>query len=219
MNEKHLVEVLLDELLPKSVIEDFKRGIPLFPEAYEEVTIYFSDLVSFTKISAALAPMDVVNMLNKMYTVFDDISTKFDVYKVATIGDAYFVASGVPIRNGRRHALEIVKMALNLLHSCTDLKVPNMEDRNLKIRIGIHSGPCVAGVVGVKTPRYLLFGETVDIASKLEAAGEAMRVHISETTTSLMEDCTEFDFVVNHTHLQISDEKQLKTFWAEEKTP
>ena len=159
--------MLLQELLPKSIIDDLKVGKPLQPQTYEEVTIFFSDIVSFTRISAAGTPMDVVWMLNLMYTLFDDISAEFDVYKIATIGDAYFVASGVPVPNGTKHAREIAKMALALLKAIGDFIIQHLMSETLKMRIGIHTCSCVAGVVGMKTPRYLLFGDTVDTASKI----------------------------------------------------
>ena len=140
MEEKDKVEHLLLELLPKSIANDLKFGKRIAPESFEAVTIFFSDLVSFTRISAAGTPMDVVKMLNLMYTVFDDIATKYDVYKVATIGDAYFVASGVPLRNGDKHAIEISNMALSLLDACSRLPVPHLPQEMLKLRIGIHTG-------------------------------------------------------------------------------
>ena len=135
------------ELLPRSITDKLKRGLKVDPETFEEVTIFFSDVVSFTRISAAGTPIDVVRMLNLMYTLFDDISAKFDVYKVATIGDAYFVASGVPIRNGDQHASEICGMALALLKSVGTLTIPHIPSETLKLRIGIHSGPCLAGKI------------------------------------------------------------------------
>lgn len=133
-------------------------------------------------ISALGEPMDIVGMLNNMYTLFDDIAKQYDVYKVATIGDAYMAASGVPIRNGTKHASEICHLALILLASVDQMIIPHLPDRHLSIRVGIHSGPCVGGVAGLKMPRYLLFGDTVDIAAKLESTGKPMKIRISETT-------------------------------------
>ena len=215
MDEKHLVEVLLNELLPLSVIEDIKLGIPLVPEAYDEVTIYFSDIVSFTKISASLSPMDVVSMLNMMYTLFDDISTEFEVYKIATIGDAYFVASGVPIPNGDDHAMEICRMSLELLHAVSYCPVPHARGESIKLRIGVHTGPVVAGIAGIKMPRYMLFGDTVDIAEKLEAEGESSRVHVSETTVAILNAKGGFQFE-SHNSLNIKGIGVIKTFWLKE---
>ena len=152
--EKLKVEVLLLELLPKSIADCLKRGEKILPETFESVTIFFSDVVSFTRISAAGTPIDVVRMLNLMYTLFDDISAKFDVYKVATIGDAYFVASGVPIRNGTCHAAEICNMALALLDAVSNLPIPHLPNENLQLRIGIHSGSCVGGMYKIYTSSF-----------------------------------------------------------------
>ena len=160
--------------------------------------------------------MDVVKMLNLMYTLFDDISAKFDVYKIATIGDAYFVASGVPTRNGSRHAQEIISMAISLLKESQFFVIPHLPLQTMKMRIGIHTGPCVAGVVGVKTPRYLLFGETVDIASKMESTGEAMKIQISETTAKKIEGCKEFKVTRRNTDIPIKGLEYLNTYWVEE---
>jgi atrial natriuretic peptide receptor A len=120
---------------------------------YDQVTIYFSDIVGFTSISAESTPMQVVNLLNDLYTCFDKIVGHFDVYKVETIGDAYMVVSGLPVRNGDLHAREIARMALALLAKVRSFKIHHRPDEKLKLRIGIHSGSCCAGVVGLKMPR------------------------------------------------------------------
>lgn len=129
------------------------------PESFDMVTIYFSDIVGFTTISAYSSPFEVVQLLNDLYTMFDSICDDFDVYKVETIGDAYMVVSGLPIRNGNKHAGEIATMALNLLHNCGKFKIRHLPGIPLRLRIGLHSGACVAGVVGSKMPRYCLFGK------------------------------------------------------------
>ena len=184
--EKNIAEYLLSELLPTSIVKSLKQGKKVEPETFDSVTILFSDIVSFTSISAAGTPIDVVKMLNLMYTVFDEISSKLDVYKVATIGDAYFVASGVPTRNGGRHVVEICKMAVELLEACKTLEIPHLPGQMLRLRIGIHTGPCLAGVVGVKMPRYLLFGDTIDIASMMESRGQPMKIHVSKQVAAIL---------------------------------
>lgn len=178
--------MLLRELIPSSIASTLMSGSKVEPESFDNSTIFFSDIVSFTSISASATPYDVVQMLNKMYTIFDDVSGQYDVYKVATIGDAYYVVSGVPVRNRDRHAGEVCGMAVQLLQCGAKFTLPNSQE-TLKLRIGIHSGPCVAGVAGIKMPRYLLFGDTVDIASRMEAAGASMKIHISPSTKQLLE--------------------------------
>ncbi|GFN78509.1 guanylate cyclase [Plakobranchus ocellatus] len=187
--EKKMTDNLLLRMLPRSVAEKLKLGQKVIPEQFEQVTIYFSDIVGFTELSAESTPMEVVDLLNELYTCFDKTIERFDVYKVETIGDAYMVVSGLPIRNGDRHAGEIASMALQVLDAIrkTKFKIHGRKDITLKIRIGIHSGPCCAGVVGQKMPRYCLFGDTINTASRLESTGEALKVHCSEDCKMILD--------------------------------
>uniref|UniRef100_A0A8C5GRV1 Guanylate cyclase n=1 Tax=Gouania willdenowi TaxID=441366 RepID=A0A8C5GRV1_GOUWI len=169
--ERNKTEKLIGQLLPKSVAQSLKKGKPVRPEDYSDCTLYFSDIVGFTTISALSEPIEVVDLLNDLYTMFDAIIATHDVYKVETIGDAYMVASGVPNRNGTRHAAEVSNMSLDILHSIAAFKIKHMPEVKVKIRIGLHSGPVVAGVVGLTMPRYCLFGDTVTTASHMEATG------------------------------------------------
>uniref|UniRef100_A0A8C5CPA3 Guanylate cyclase n=1 Tax=Gadus morhua TaxID=8049 RepID=A0A8C5CPA3_GADMO len=169
--ERKKTDKLISQLLPESVARSLKLGNPVEPEHYADSTLYFSDIVGFTTISALSEPIEVVDLLNDLYTLFDAIIASHDVYKVETIGDAYMVASGVPNRNGTRHAAEVSNMSLDILHCIGAFKIKHMPEIKVKIRIGLHSGPVVAGVVGHTMPRYCLFGDTVTQASHLEATG------------------------------------------------
>uniref|UniRef100_A0A8W4FHF6 Guanylate cyclase n=1 Tax=Sus scrofa TaxID=9823 RepID=A0A8W4FHF6_PIG len=146
-------------------------GAPVEPEYFDQVTIYFSDVVGFTIISALSEPIEVVGLLNDLYTLFDAVLSGHDMYKVETIGDAYMVASGLPRRNGSWHATEIANMALDMLGSVGDFRMRHTPTVPIHIRTGLHSGPCVAGVVGLTMPRYCLFGDTVNTASRMESTG------------------------------------------------
>lgn len=185
--EKQKTEKLLTQMLPPSVAEALKVGGTVEPEHFDSVTIYFSDIVGFTTISANSEPIEVVDLLNDLYTIFDAIIGNHDVYKVETIGDAYMVASGLPVPNGNRHAVEIANMSLDILSAVGTFKMRHMPDVPVRIRIGLHTGPCVAGVVGLIMPRYCLFGDTVTTASRMESGGLPCRIHVHESTAKFLQ--------------------------------
>ncbi|XP_061565050.1 guanylyl cyclase C [Cololabis saira] len=174
-------------LLPRPVVKSLKETGVVEPELYDEVTIYFSDIVGFTTLCQYSTPMEVVDMLNDIYKGFDCIVDHHDVYKVETIGDAYMVASGLPKRNGNRHAVDICRMALDILAFMGTFQLRHLPGIPVWIRIGVHSGPCAAGVVGMKMPRYCLFGDTVNTASRMESTGHPLRIHVSGPTINILQ--------------------------------
>ncbi|XP_055954535.1 uncharacterized protein LOC126811279 [Patella vulgata] len=185
--EKKRTETLLHQMLPKSVADKLKANEVVDPENFVEATLFFSDIQGFTQLSARSSPIQVVEMLNSLYSCFDGRIAMYDVYKVETIGDAYMVVSGVPKRNNNQHAAEIGTMALSLLDHISRLEIPHLPGTKFKLRIGIHTGAVVAGVVGMKMPRYCLFGETVSIAAKMESLGKPGRIHISHSTKDALQ--------------------------------
>ncbi|XP_029933944.1 heat-stable enterotoxin receptor [Myripristis murdjan] len=189
--ERDRADCLNVMLLPGPVVKSLKETGVVEPELYEEVTVYFSDIVGFTTLCQYSTPMQVVDMLNDIYKSFDSVLDHHDVYKVETIGDAYMVASGLPKRNGNRHAVDICRMALDILAFIGTFQLRHMPGIPVWIRIGVHSGPCAAGVVGMKMPRYCLFGDTVNTASRMESAGHPLRIHVSQPTIDILQrtDC------------------------------
>ncbi|XP_072353260.1 atrial natriuretic peptide receptor 2 isoform X2 [Scyliorhinus torazame] len=212
LEEKRKAENLLYQILPHSVAEQLKWGETVQAEAFDSVTIYFSDIVGFTTMSAESTPLQVVTLLNDLYTCFDAIIDNFDVYKVETIGDAYMVVSGLPVRNGKLHARETARMSLALLEAVKSFKIRHRPNDQLKLRIGIHTGPVCAGVVGLKMPRYCLFGDTVNTASRMESTGEALKIHVSSTTKNVLDEFGNFDLELRG-DVEMKGKGKLRTYW------
>ncbi|KAJ1358318.1 Receptor-type guanylate cyclase gcy-23 [Parelaphostrongylus tenuis] len=144
------------------------------------------DIVGFTTICSSSTPLEVVNMLNGIYTKFDDVINKNQAYKVETIGDAYMVVSGIPEENGTRHIMHISDTALEIMELLKTFEIPHRRDTRLRIRIGFHCGSVAAGVVGLTAPRYCLFGDTVNMASRMESTGEPEKIQMSENAREML---------------------------------
>ncbi|KAF8372518.1 hypothetical protein PRIPAC_78947, partial [Pristionchus pacificus] len=184
--EKKKSDVLLYRMLPRQVADKLKLGQSVEPEMYDNVSIFFSDVVKFTNLAAKCTPLQVVNLLNDLYSIFDGIIDEHDVYKVETIGDGYLCVSGLPHRNGNEHIKEISLMSIAFLASLQSFRVPHLPKERINLRIGIHTGSCVAGVVGMTMPRYCLFGDTVNTASRMESNGKPGHIHLSTEANRLL---------------------------------
>ncbi|XP_025026128.1 guanylate cyclase soluble subunit beta-2-like [Python bivittatus] len=177
--EKKKSEALLYAMLPKHVANQLKEGKKVEAGDFSCCTILFSDVVTFTTICSVCEPIQIVNMLNSMYSKFDRLTSIHGVYKVETIGDAYMVVGGVPVPVPS-HAERVANFALGMRIAAGEVMNP-ITTRPIQIRIGIHTGPVLAGVVGEKMPRYCLFGDTVNTASRMESHGLPDKIHISST--------------------------------------
>ncbi|XP_013393540.1 receptor-type guanylate cyclase daf-11 [Lingula anatina] len=212
--EKHRTDSLLYQMLPQPVADQLKSKTDVSAEYFKEVTVFFSDIVGFTRISMQCTPMEIVTILNTIYRLFDEHIGLFDVYKVETIGESYMVASGLPTRNGNKHASEIANMSLDLLNTCNDIEFSNLAtfEGKIRLRIGVHTGPLVAGVVGSKLPRYCLFGDTVNTASRMETYSLPHRIHISHTTYRLL-DKTGCYIMQRRGDIEVKGKGHMTTYW------
>ena len=189
--EKDRSENLLLNILPEEIAQELKKTGKAAPKKYECVTILFTDFKDFTKLVASISETTLVVELNDIFSQFDDIIDEFGIEKIETIGDAYMAASGLP-RENPKHALRCVEAAFRMIEF--------LEQRNgnseisWNMRVGIHSGPVVAGVVGKKKFAYDLFGDSVNTASRMESNGEVGKVNISQTTYKLLQDDPDFSF-------------------------
>eukprot|EP00794_Sanderia_malayensis_P009042 gene9042-10009_t len=212
LEEKKKIENLLERMLPASVAKQLTQGKEVEAETFKHVSIYFSDIVGFTELCAESTPMQVVQLLNDLYTLFDNIIKGYDVYKVETIGDAYMVVSGLPIPNEKQHASEIALMALHINSSIKTFKIHHRSKGTLQLRIGINSGSVVAGVVGTTMPRYCLFGDTVNTASRMESNGAASKIHISESTKLALDAVGGFK-TESRGFISVKGKGKIETFW------
>jgi class 3 adenylate cyclase/ligand-binding sensor domain-containing protein len=177
--EKSKSERLLHNMLPEAIAQRLKANTSAIAERHEEVTVLFADLVGFTELSSRTTPEDLVAMLNDVFSRFDSLAHELGAEKIKTIGDAYLVAAGCPAPS-KDHADVMVRMAFGMLDV---IEAVNRErGTRLDIRIGLHSGAVVAGVIGTSKYTYDLWGDTVNTASRMESHGAAGRIHLSAAT-------------------------------------
>jgi class 3 adenylate cyclase len=174
--EREKSERLLLNVLPASVAERLKRGEDV-ADYFEEVSILFADIEGFTCLSAGKAPDALVRLLNAIFSMFDELAEKHCLEKIKSIGDAYMVASGLPTPRAD-HLEALADMALDMLAAMKTLR--QREAHQLKLRIGINTGPVVAGIIGIKKFSYDLWGDTINVASRMESAGIAGKIQVTE---------------------------------------
>ncbi|MFY0569350.1 adenylate/guanylate cyclase domain-containing protein [Archangium lansingense] len=171
-------ERLLLNVLPPPIAERLKRGEQTIAERFEDVTVLFADLVGFSRWAAPIAPEEVVEVLGHVFTAFDALTERHGLEKIKTIGDAYMVVAGVPTPR-KDHREVMARMALEILDAVERMKAAGM---TLDVRVGMHSGPVVAGIIGTRKFAYDLWGDTVNMASRLESHGLPGRIQVSEST-------------------------------------
>ena len=176
---------LLRNILPSAIVENLKKGDGATAERFESATVLFADIVGFTSLAARISPLELVNFLNPIFSKFDQLTEKHDVEKIKTSGDAYMVAGGVPVPRAD-HAEAIANMALDMQEAIADFKTDTGE--SFQIRIGINTGPVVAGVIGTKKFIYDLWGDTVNVASRMESQGLPGYIQVTTAIYELLKD-------------------------------
>lgn len=186
--QKEEIEKLLLNILPKKIAKELQEMGFAKSRDYESVTVLFTDFKDFTRISSKLTPVELVTELNDYFTAFDDISEKYKLEKIKTIGDSYMCAGGLPTRNNT-HPFDTVRAAIEMQQFViVKNKSRSKDEDHWELRAGIHSGPIMAGVVGKKKYAYDIWGSTVNVASRMESAGEPGKVNISSDTFELVKD-------------------------------
>ena len=172
-------ERLLLNILPRPVAEKLKQGPDIIAESFSEVTVLFADIVNFTQLTETQPAANIVDLLNKVFSRFDQLAENHGLEKIKTIGDAYMVAAGLP-QPTANHALAVAAMAVEMQQTLVEFNAQT--NQNISLRIGIHTGPVVAGVIGLKKFAYDLWGDTVNTASRMESHGVPNGIQISEAT-------------------------------------
>lgn len=211
--EKQKYKDLLISILPQQIVTRLNDGEATIADRHNDVTVLFSDIVGFTKMSAKLPPAHVVDYLNRVFTGFDKTAKELGVEKIKTIGDAYMVAAGVP-EDREDHAEVIVEMALKMLEQVEALN--HETDHPMHIRVGVHSGPVVAGIIGSHRFLYDVWGDTVNFASRLEATGTPGRVQVSEITARKI--AHRFD-VSEPVDTRVKGKGQVRTYYVTQRKP
>lgn len=208
--EKQRSESLLLNILPADIAEELKENDSVQAKLFNDVTVLFTDFKDFTKASERLSPQELVDELHTCFKGFDEIITKYNIEKIKTVGDAYLAVSGLPTENPN-HAEDMVNAALEIRDFMLKRKTENVE-KSFEVRIGIHSGSVVAGIVGVKKFAYDIWGDTVNTAARMEQNSEAGKINLSHTTHDLVSDKFYFQY---RGELEAKNKGKLKMYFVE----
>ncbi|KAK3104653.1 hypothetical protein FSP39_007236 [Pinctada imbricata] len=212
--EKKRTDSLLYQMVPKLIADRLKKKLAADAEYYKSVTIFFSDVHGFNRISITSTPLQIVDLLNALYETIDGMLDEYDVYKVETINDSYMVGSGLPDRTKDKHAAEIANFALDLLSVLKAGPIGGIH--SLALRMGVNTGPCMAGVIGSVMPRYCLFGDTVNTASRMKAHSHANKINISHTTYMTLKKFKTF-IMQKRGVVNIKGKGDMLTYWLKGK--
>eukprot|EP00547_Thalassionema_nitzschioides_P016529 CAMPEP_0194240680 /NCGR_PEP_ID=MMETSP0158-20130606/6778_1 /TAXON_ID=33649 /ORGANISM="Thalassionema nitzschioides, Strain L26-B" /LENGTH=1190 /DNA_ID=CAMNT_0038975425 /DNA_START=76 /DNA_END=3648 /DNA_ORIENTATION=+ len=215
-NNDESEHALLYELLPKHVADVLRSGGKVEPESRDLVTIFFSDIVGFTNISSELEPIQISDLLDRLYHKFDALSQKHDVFKVETIGDAYMAVTNLIKDQPDDHAKRIAGFAIDAILAAngTLIDTDHPERGFVNIRVGFHSGPVVANVVGTRSPRYCLFGDAVNTASRMESNSKENRIHCSARAAGLLLNQWPELQLEHRGRIKIKGKGEMRTFWV-----
>jgi class 3 adenylate cyclase len=206
--EQRKSETLLLNILPARIAERLKNETSAIAEGCSDVSVLFSDIVGFTKLSQQVTPEELVRRLNLVFTRFDDLAEQLGLEKIKTIGDAYMVVGGLEGRAD--HAKRIAEMAIAMQRAIAEI------DATLGIRVGIHSGPVVAGVIGKKKFSYDVWGDTVNTASRMESHGVPGEIHVTEETKRRLEEQFAFEC---RGELEIKGKGPMTTYLLRARSP
>lgn len=189
--ERERSERLLLNVLPVPVAERLKQTQDIIADSVEDVSVMFVDIVDFLPLSTSMPPVEMVQMLNNVFSTFDALVDQYKLEKIKTSGDSYMVVGGLPLPRAD-HLESIAEMALDIV-ACIPKFSPRPDGKPFQVRIGIHSGPVVAGVIGIKKFAYDIWGDTVNIASRMESQGVPNSIQVTESVYERLQQCCQFE--------------------------
>lgn len=175
-HQRQMAERLLLNILPQPIAERLKQEEATIADSFSDASVLFADIVNFTDLSSRISPIELVKLLNLIFSAFDNLAEQYGLEKIKTIGDAYMVVGGLP-QLTPDHVEKIADMALAMQQEIKHFKI--LDHQSITLRIGIHSGPVIAGVMGSRKFIYDLWGDTVNIANRMESHGEAGRIQVT----------------------------------------
>ena len=210
---------MLYDLFPKHIADALKAGQKVEPEQHEEVTVVFSEIINFAEILSSTSPMQVSNLLDRLYMAFDKVATKHNVFKVETVGDAYMGVTNLEKHQEDTHVRQAARFAIDLVIEGNKILIDdeNPQKGYINIRAGFHSGPVVSNVIGSLNPRYGLFGDTVNTASRMETNSKANRVLCSEAAYKLLRDQAPELSVRKRRKIAVKGKGDMTVYWIGDK--
>jgi PAS domain S-box-containing protein len=205
--EQEKSDRLLLNILPQAIANQLKQGDGSLAELFDEATILFADIVGFTHMSAQMRPIELVDMLNRIFSTFDQLAERHRLEKIKTVGDEYMVVGGLPVPMPD-HVAAIAQMALDMQQAIQYFETP--DGKPFAIRIGINTGSVVAGVIGIKKFAYDLWGDTVNVASRMESQGEPGRIQVTTTVYEMLKDQFKFEY---RGGIEVKGRGTMETYW------
>jgi class 3 adenylate cyclase/CRP-like cAMP-binding protein len=205
--ERDKSEKLLLNILPAAIARKLKENPDVIAEYFEEVTILFADIVGFTPLAVEVPPIELVNLLNEIFSTFDRLTERYELEKIKTIGDAYMVVGGLPVSRPD-HAEAIAELALDMQRAIAEFR--GNKGEQFSIRIGINTGQVIAGVIGIKKFTYDLWGDAVNVAARMESTGEAERIQVTHRTYQRLKHRYRFE---RRGAISVRGRGKMTTYW------
>ena len=212
---------ILYEMFPEHVADAIREGRKMDPEHHECVTVFFSDIVGYTAFSQEIGHKKVAALLDRLYNLFDELAEKYSLFKIDVIGDAYLAVTNLVQDQEDDHVKRIAEFAVDAVKAASEVIVDEDDPSkgNVQIRVGFHSGPVIADVIGTRLPKYSIFGDTVNTSSRMESNSLPGRIQCSSTSAKLLSEQAPTIPLASRGHIHVKGKGEMHTFWVNEDGP